>query len=369
MSEITNPLALSPEEDRELEEGSRVAEGDSIRPLRLNDFIGQEQLCSNLKIAIQAARMRRRPLDHVLLGGPPGLGKTTLAQIIAHEMGGGFHTAMAPNLTKRGDVAQILTTLQEGDVLFIDEIHRLATAVEEILYSAMEDHYIDIILGEGMGARNVRLPIQPFTLVGATTRTGNLSLPLQDRFGLPFHLDYYEENSLVRIIRRSAKIVGLELNDAGARVIARRCRRTPRVANRLLRRLHDFVLVDPATRESTTRGQPVPVAAIEEALARLGVDEAGLDRLDHRFLAILLEQYEGGPVGLKVMASLLGEEPRTVEDNIEPFLMREGFLLRTPQGRVASQKAWEYLGLNPARPAPGRQLELEQFVEKADDPF
>jgi Holliday junction DNA helicase RuvB len=309
----------------------------ALRPQTLSEFVGQEQAKGNLKVFIDAARGRAEALDHVLLFGPPGLGKTTLAQIVARELGVGFRATSGPILAKAGDLAAILTNLEPRDVLFIDEIHRLAPAVEEILYPAMEDHVLDLIIGEGPSARSVRIDLAPFTLVGATTRAGLLATPLRDRFGIPLRLEFYTPEELVRVITGAARKMGVAVDEAGAREIASRARGTPRVAGRLLRRVRDF---------AEAEGSPViDRLAAARALARLEVDEAGLDANDRRFLKALIENYGGGPVGMDTLAAAIAEARDAVEDVIEPYLLQQGFIQRTPRGRMACAKAYAHLGL------------------------
>ncbi len=323
----------------------------ALRPQTLAEFVGQEQAKGNLKVFIDAARDRGEALDHVLLFGPPGLGKTTLAQIVARELGVSFRATSGPVLAKAGDLAAILTNLEARDVLFIDEIHRLAPAVEEILYPAMEDHVLDLVIGEGPSARTVRIDLQPFTLVGATTRAGLLATPLRDRFGIPLRLEFYTHEELTRVVLGAARKMGAELAHEGAQEIARRARGTPRVAGRLLRRVRDFASAEAASRIDR------PVAA--RALARLEVDELGLDSLDRRYLRALIENYSGGPAGLETLAAAIAEARDAVEDVIEPYLLQQGFLLRTPRGRVAAPKAYAHLGLTPPpqKPAQGALFE------------
>ena len=309
----------------------------ALRPQTLSDFVGQEQAKGNLKVFIEAARGRGEAMDHVLLFGPPGLGKTTLAQIVSRELGVGFRATSGPILAKAGDLAAILTNLEPRDVLFIDEIHRLAPAVEEILYPAMEDHVLDLIIGEGPSARSVRIDLAPFTLVGATTRAGLLATPLRDRFGIPLRLEFYTPDELVRVITGAARKMSAPINDDGAREIASRSRGTPRVAGRLLRRVRDF---------AGAEGAPVIdrlVAA--RALSRLEIDEAGLDANDRRFLKALIENYGGGPVGMDTLAAAIAEARDAVEDVIEPYLLQQGFIQRTPRGRMACARAYAHLGL------------------------
>ena len=313
----------------------------TLRPHLLAEYVGQEKIVDNLKVFIRAARERREPLDHVLLFGPPGLGKTTLAHIIAHEMGAALRTTSGPVLERAGDLAAILTNLEPGEVLFIDEIHRLGPTVEEILYPALEDFHLDLVIGQGPAARTVKIELPRFTLVGATTRTGLLTAPLRSRFGIVHRLDYYRPEHLGRIVRRSAKLLGIAVDEPGAMEIARRSRGTPRVANRLLRRVRDFAQVDGA--------REVDEAAAKRALGLLEVDEHGLDELDRRMLAALIGQYQGGPAGIGALAAAVGEDRGTLEDLYEPFLIQEGFLQRTPRGRVATAKAFSHLGLEPPR--------------------
>lgn len=304
----------------------------SFRPLSFADFIGQEDVCKNLKVAVQAALFRKEPLEHVLLCGPPGLGKTTLAEILAHEMGSPFEKISGPTLERPRDLAAILTRLKANTVLFVDEIHRLGAAVEEILYLAMEDFRIDIVIGEGPGARNVELKLNPFTLVGATTRTSLLSRPLLDRFGLIVQLDFYKEEELVAILRRYAEKLEMEMEDEAIRLVAKRSQGTPRIALSQLRRIRDFAQV------SGERG-PVTHRVVEEALQSLGVDEQGLQRLHRRYLELLVVKYGGGPTGVNTLAAALGEDPQTIENFVEPYLIRMGFIERTPRGRTATRFA------------------------------
>jgi Holliday junction DNA helicase RuvB len=319
-----------------------------LRPRNLDEFIGQPQLRANLAVFIEAARQRREPLDHVLLAGPPGLGKTTLAQIIATELGVGFRMTSGPVIARAGDLAAQLTNLQPRDVLFIDEIHRLQPVIEEILYPAMEDFELDLIIGEGPAARNVRIELQPFTLVGATTRTGLLTTPLRDRFGIPLRLDFYEVAELETIVRRGAGILGLSLAPDGAHEIARRARGTPRVAGRLLRRVRDFAAVAGA--------RTVDAGIADAALTRLEVDGRGLDLMDRRYLGVMAEHYGGGPVGVDTLAAALSEQRDALEEVIEPFLLQQGLLQRTPRGRMLTDGGWRHLGLKP--PATVRELPL-----------
>ncbi len=312
----------------------------ALRPQTLSEFVGQAQIKANLKVFIDAARGRSEALDHVLMFGPPGLGKTTLAQIIARELGVNFRATSGPVLAKAGDLAAILTNLEPRDVLFIDEIHRLAANVEEILYPAMEDHVLDLIIGEGPSARSVRIDLAPFTLVAATTRAGLLATPLRDRFGIPLRLEFYTPAELQQVLTQASRKMGVELSEDGAGEIARRARGTPRVAGRLLRRVRDF-----------SGGEPIDKKAAAQALARLDVDEAGLDALDRRYLRALIENYGGGPAGAETLSHAIAEARDAVEDVIEPFLLQQGFIQRTPRGRLACAKAYEHIGLTPP-PAP-----------------
>ncbi len=322
----------------------------SLRPHRLDDYIGQDKVKENLRIAMAAARMRGEPLDHVLLYGPPGLGKTTLSYIIAAEMGVSVRVTSGPAIERPGDLAAILTNLQRDDVLFIDEIHRLARAIEEILYPAMEDFALDLVLGKGPGARSVRLSLPRFTLVGSTTRYAMLSPPLRDRFGAVYRLDFYDADAIGAIIRRSAHILGVEVDEGGLRQMAQRARGTPRVANRLLRRVRDYAQV-------MADGRITEEVAVE-ALARLEIDELGLDEVDHKVLQTIIHKFDGGPVGLDTIAASISEEADTIMDVYEPYLMQVGFLQRTPRGRIATRRAYEHLGLPPKGPPPSAQPAL-----------
>jgi len=316
----------------------------SLRPQTLSEFIGQEKVRSNLKVFIDAARARREALDHVLFAGPPGLGKTTLAQIVARELGVNFRATSGPVIAKAGDLAALLTNLEERDVLFIDEIHRLSPAVEEILYPAMEDFQLDLIIGEGPAARSVRIDLAKFTLVAATTRTGLLTTPLRERFGIPIRLEFYTVEELEEIVRRGARLLGLPLTNEGAHEIARRARGTPRVAARLLRRVRDFASV-----EGTGA---VDAKLADSALSQLEVDGRGLDALDHRYLRLIAVNYGGGPVGIETIAAGLSEPRDAIEEIIEPYLLQQGFIARTPRGRVLTGLAFEHLGVAPpAQPA------------------
>ncbi|MGR3291600.1 MAG: Holliday junction branch migration DNA helicase RuvB [Paracoccaceae bacterium] len=315
----------------------------ALRPQNLDDFIGQAELRANLKVFIQSARMRNEAMDHTLFYGPPGLGKTTLAQIIARELGVNFRMTSGPVLAKAGDLAAILTNLEARDVLFIDEIHRLNPAVEEVLYPALEDFELDLVIGEGPAARTVRIELQPFTLVGATTRLGLLTTPLRDRFGIPIRLQFYTVEELHEIVTRGARLMNIETATDGALEIARRARGTPRIAGRLLRRVVDFALVDGDGRISRK--------VADDALNRLGVDHLGLDSADRRYLGLIAENYAGGPVGIETMSAALSESRDALEEVIEPFLLQQGLIQRTPRGRMLAQKAWTHLGLAAPNPA------------------
>ncbi len=326
----------------------------TIRPQSLDEFIGQEQARANLKVFIQAARARGDALDHVLFAGPPGLGKTTLAQIMSKELGVGFRATSGPVISKAGDLAALLTNLEERDVLFIDEIHRLNPAVEEILYPAMEDFKLDLIIGEGPAARSVRIDLAKFTLVGATTRAGLLTTPLRDRFGIPIRLNFYSIDELEHVVVRGARVLGAPMRADGAREIARRARGTPRIAGRLLRRVRDFAAV---------AGVEIIDAGIADtALRALEVDSEGLDALDHRYLTCIAKNYEGGPVGIETMAAALSEPRDALEEIVEPYLLQQGFIGRTPRGRVLTLRAWRHLGLS----GPSRASVPDLFAEGSE---
>lgn len=318
---------------------SEVAGDLSLRPSSLDDFVGQSELKGHLRIVLEAARKRGHAADHFLFAGPPGLGKTSLASIVANEMGTGFRVTSGPALVKSGDLAALLTSLNRGDVLFIDEIHRMSTSVAEILYPAMEDFQIDIVIGEGPTARSLRLDLPEFTLVGATTRTGMITGPLRDRFGVVARLDYYSVDELRQIVVRSGRILGVDIDEKGADEIARRSRGTPRLANRLLRRVRDYVEVRSDGRITEQTAQ--------DGLALFGVDELGLDKVDRSILEVLCRTFGGRPIGLSTLAVTVGEQPETIEDVYEPFLMQLGLVIRTPRGRVPGPLAWTHVGLDP----------------------
>src|SRR5690349_6982822 len=314
----------------------------SLRPKRLDEFVGQKQACANLSVFIQAAKARNEALDHVLFSGPPGLGKTTLAQIVARELGVNFRSTSGPVLAKAGDLAAILTNLEPRDVLFIDEIHRLNPAVEEILYPAMEDYELDLVIGEGPSARSVKITLAPFTLIGATTRSGLITTPLRDRFGIPVRLNFYSPEELVAIVERGARVLGLDLTEDGAREIASRARGTPRIAGRLLKRVRDFAAV--------AKHGTVDARIADAALTRLEVDSRGLDAFDKRYLRLIAENFAGGPVGIETIAAALGEARDAIEEIFEPYLLQQGFVQRTPRGRLLTGQAYLHLGLpSPAR--------------------
>ncbi len=340
-----------PQKNIDLERDKQETDIDvetSLRPQKLDDFTGQESLRANLRVFIDAARARDEAMDHVLFYGPPGLGKTTLAQIVARELGVGFRATSGPVLAKAGDLAAILTNLESRDVLFIDEIHRLNVAVEEILYPAMEDRKLDLIIGEGPAARSVQIDLPPFTLIGATTRSGLLTNPLRDRFGIPLRLEFYTPEELTKIVRRSAALLKMNLTGDGALEIARRSRGTPRIAGRLTRRVRDFAHAD--------RGKQIDARAADEALRRLDVDQSGLDSMDRRYLSCIANDYGGGPVGVETLAAILADQRDVIEDVIEPYLMQQGLVQRTPRGRMLSAAGYRYLGLKPRDGAQGGLL-------------
>jgi Holliday junction DNA helicase RuvB len=320
-----------------------VLSGNALRPQTLENYVGQERLRRNLEVFIEAAKRRGEPLDHVLLSGPPGLGKTTLARIIAHEMGVNVETTSGPILERAGDLAAILTNLSDRDVLFIDEIHRLSPVVEEILYPAMEDFQLDILIGQGPSARSLKIDLPMFTLVGATTRSGLLTAPLRDRFGVGSHLEFYTPEELQIIVNRSSRVLGIELTDEGAEEISRRSRGTPRIANRLLKRVRDFAEVH--------HSGVITRDVADESLKALEVDEQGFDRMDRRILLIIVEQFGGGPVGIDTLAASIGEQKDTIEDVYEPYLIQQGYLCRTARGRVATESAYRHFGK--VRPSQG----------------
>jgi Holliday junction DNA helicase RuvB len=327
----------------------------SLRPKRLADFVGQQQARENLSIFIDAAKARGEALDHVLFYGPPGLGKTTLAQIVARELGVNFRSTSGPVLAKAGDLAAILTNLEPRDVLFIDEIHRLNPAVEEILYPAMEDYELDLVIGEGPSARSVKIQLAPFTLVGATTRSGLITTPLRDRFGIPVRLNFYTPDELLSIVERGAKVLGFALTKEGAREIAARSRGTPRIAGRLLKRVRDFAAV---AKQAT-----VDARIADAALTRLEVDARGLDAFDRRYLTLIAETFSGGPVGIETIAAALGEARDAIEEIVEPYLMQQGFVQRTPRGRVLASAAYGHLGLG----APPTAIQTGLFASDDDE--
>ena len=310
----------------------------NIRPQSLDEYVGQKEITDNLRVFIKASKIRNESLDHVLLYGPPGLGKTTLAHIIANELGVGIKTASGPSIEKSGDLAAILSTLEPGDVLFIDEIHRMPKFIEEILYPAMEDFEMDLVLNNDGKSRNIKIDLPPFTLVGATTRAGDISSPLRDRFGIISKLQYYTEDELLKIVTRTSKVLNMPIASDAARLIAKRCRKTPRIANRLFKRVRDFALVSGADK--------IEYDMANESLKRLKVDEYGLDSIDIEYLKSLITKFNGGPVGVETIATSIGEEVSTIEDVVEPFLLQEGFIKRTPRGRMAEEKAYDHLKID-----------------------
>ncbi len=332
-------MAIEP--DRVLSSGSlgRAEDGAdrALRPRRLADYVGQDDMRRQLEISVAAAKKRREPLDHILIFGPPGLGKTTVAKIIANEMGAGIIETSGPVLEKKADIAALLTKLEPGDILFIDEIHRLNPVIEEFLYPVMEDYQADIIIGEGPSAASIKLDIAPFTLVGATTKAGSLTSPLHDRFGIIHRLHYYSAAELTVIVRRSASVLGLSLDDEGAREIARRSRGTPRIANRLLRRVRDYAEV--------RNGGLIDRETAAFSLEMLKIDDRGFDDLDRRYLRAIIDRFGGGPVGVETLAAILGEDRETIEDVLEPYMLQEGYVRRTPRGRVATRESYGYFGL------------------------
>lgn len=311
---------------------------NNIRPSKLDDYVGQDDVKENIRVFIEAAKMRNESLDHVLLYGPPGLGKTTLAHIIANELGVNIKTSSGPSIEKSGDLAAVLSTLEPGDVLFIDEIHRMPRFVEEILYPAMEDFQLDIIIGNDGNSKSIKINLPPFTLVGATTRSGDLSSPLRDRFGIICKLNYYTNEELASIVKRTSRIMGVSIDDDAALELAKRSRKTPRIANRLYKRVRDFALV--------AKDEKITLDITKKALDRLKVDNYGLDEIDIEYLSSLIQKFNGGPVGLETIATSIGEEVTTVEDVVEPFLLQEGFIKRTRSGRIATEKSYAHLGIN-----------------------
>ncbi|MGD9908829.1 MAG: Holliday junction branch migration DNA helicase RuvB, partial [Mesotoga sp.] len=327
----------------------------SLRPKNLGEYIGQSKIRRRLSIAIEAAKVRQEALDHVLLAGPPGLGKTTLAHIIANELGSEIYVTSGPVIEKQGDLAAILTGLERDDVLFIDEIHRLNRTVEEILYSAMEDFQLDIMIGKGPSARSIRLDLNPFTLVGATTRSGFIGAPLRNRFGMILEMEFYPDKDLKQIIIRSAALLGTSIREDAAILLARRSRGTPRIANRLLRRVRDISTVE--------GGKEITVDTVQSAMTLLSIDEEGLDSMDKRLLSVLIESYNGGPAGVKAIAASIGIEPETISEVYEPFLLQNGFLVRTNRGRMVTEKAYRHLGL----PFESRNSPLWNYIDQREE--
>jgi Holliday junction DNA helicase RuvB len=328
---------------KEIEEGGELKVEQSLRPQHLEEYIGQDSVREKISLFIKAAKQRGDALDHVLLAGPPGLGKTTLAQIIAREMGSQIHVVTGPTVEKKGDLAAVLTNLQPGDVLFIDEIHRLQIAIEEVLYGAMEDYKLDLIIGQGPSARTISIDLPKFTLVGATTRSGLLSSPLRGRFGVEMRLDFYNPAELAKIVTRSAKLLNVSIDEGGAQEIAARARGTPRIANRLIRRVRDFAQV----KFKSVSGFSIDQKTANDALNLFEIDSRGLDAMDRKLLTAMIEKFEGGPVGIETLSSVVSEERDTLEEVYEPFLVQEGFIQRTPRGRVATHLAYTHLGFPP----------------------
>ena len=328
------------EDEKILDAEEQASDGfeANIRPQSLKEYVGQEEITSNLKVFIEASKIRNESLDHVLLYGPPGLGKTTLAHIIANELGVNIKTASGPSIEKSGDLAAVLSTLEPGDVLFIDEIHRMPKFIEEILYPAMEDFEMDLVLNSDGKSRNIKIDLPPFTLVGATTRAGDISAPLRDRFGIVSKLQYYSEDELCRIVNRTSCVLEMPIDEDAARLIAKRCRKTPRIANRLFKRVRDFALVGSY--------EKITLELADNSLKRLKVDEYGLDSVDIEYLTSLITKFNGGPVGVETIATSIGEEVSTIEDVVEPFLLQEGFIKRTPRGRMACEKAYDHLKID-----------------------